>query len=263
MSRALQCLAAVLTVLALCLSTRSQTFTRVLVNGRTTRMLVAGSGDVTVVFENGYPAPLETWGRVQPAVSEFAKTVAYDRAGMGLSDAGPLPRDGRRIASELHDVLRRANVSPPYLLVGHSLGGLYARAFTGEYPGEVAGVVLVDPTHEAEAFDFLPASPELSALPATISEIRARPIPAGIPVTLICAMGPSRIPFMTERMRASSARRRAERVADSIANEAWIRGVPAGRLIVTYGSGHNVPQEEPDVVINAIRDMVGGRHMAR
>lgn len=263
MSRAVQYLAAVLTVLALYLPTRTQTFTRVVVNGRTTRMLVAGSGDVTVVFENGYPAPLETWGRVQPAVSEFAKTVAYDRAGIGLSDAGPLPRDGRRIADELHDALRRANVSPPYILVGHSLGGLYARAFTGEYPGDVVGVVLVDPTHESEALEFSPASPELSALPATISQIRARPIPAGIPVTLICAMGPSRIPFMTERMRASSAQRHAERVADSIANEVWIRSVPAGRFMVTYASGHNVPQEEPELVIRTIRELLARRRARR
>lgn len=256
-------MAVVVTALALFLPTRSQRFTHVSVDDRAIRMLVTGSGDATVVFESGYPAPLETWGRVQPEVSKFAKTVAYDRAGLGLSDGGPEPRDGHRIATELRTSLRAANISPPYILVGHSLGGLYVRAFAGLYSDEVAGIVLVDPTHEAEALDFRPTEPELRALPATVAQIRARMIPAGIPVSLISAMGAPNVPFMTGAMRATSGRRRAERVVDSLANASWIQGVPGGRFIVTNRSGHNVPQEEPELVIRAIRDVVEGRRAKR
>jgi pimeloyl-ACP methyl ester carboxylesterase len=75
--------------IALFLPTRSQTFTRVTVDGRAIRMLVGGRGEQTVVFENGLGPPLEMWGKVQPEVGRFARTVTYDRAGVGLSEEGP------------------------------------------------------------------------------------------------------------------------------------------------------------------------------
>src|SRR5688500_17826762 len=111
-------MAVVFSALALFLPTRSQTFTRVAIYGRTMRMLVAGSGESTVVFENGLGPPLEMWGKVQPHVSRFARTVTYDRAGVGLSEEAPHPRDGRHIAEELRHALRVAGVLPPYVLVG-------------------------------------------------------------------------------------------------------------------------------------------------
>lgn len=261
MNREIVVLAVALSVFALYLPTRSQTFTRVAVDGRANRMLVSGSGGVTVVFENGFAAPLETWGRVQPEVSKFARTVTYDCAGFGLSDHGPSPRDGRRIATELRAALRTAGISPPYILVWHSLGGLYARAFAGLYPDDVDGMVLVDPTHEAEALAWSSALPELSALRVTVAQLRDSGTPVAIPVTLISAMGPSDVPFMTRATRASSARRRAERLADSLANETWLRSVPGGRFIVTHENGHNVPQEEPQLVIRAIREMIEARRV--
>ena len=82
-----------------------------------------------MVFENGLGGPLELWGKVQPDVSRFARTVSYDRAGAGLSDEGPPPRDGRRIAAELRAALRFAGIAPPACSpVGASLGGPYVRS---------------------------------------------------------------------------------------------------------------------------------------
>lgn len=102
-----------------------------------------------MVFESGGTGgsgpPLESWERVQVPVSTFTRTVAYDRAGTGFSALGPKPRDGRQIAVELHTALRNAGVPPPYILVGHSFGGLVMRRFALLYPEEVAGLVLVDP----------------------------------------------------------------------------------------------------------------------
>lgn len=259
MNRDLAIVAAAMSALALYLPTRSQEFTRVTVDGRVTRMLVAGSGDVAVVFENGYGAPLETWGKVQPEVSRFARTVAYDRAGVGLSDDGPAPRDGRRFATELRAALRAANVAPPYVLVGHSLGGIHARAFAATFPGEVAGLVLVDPTHEGEALGMVSPRPELNALPTTIAHLRAVGVPVGIPVTLISAMEPAIIPFQTARMRAASDARRTAQVADSTANHKWLNTVPGGRFIVTRRNGHNVPQEDPALVVTTIREATARR----
>jgi pimeloyl-ACP methyl ester carboxylesterase len=131
---------------------RQYAFKYVDADGHRLRFLINGQGNPTVIFETGGGGadggPLEAWARVQPAVSQFTRTVSYDRAGIGLSAPGPAPRDARQIARELHTALANAKISPPYILVGHSLGGPYNRVFAGMYPKEVSGMVLIDPTQE-------------------------------------------------------------------------------------------------------------------
>jgi len=251
-------LATVLSALAVYLPARTQVFTRVAVDGRSMRMLVAGTGEATVVFENGAGGPLEHWGKVQPEVSRFARTVTYDRAGNGLSEDGPAPRDGRRIATELHRALRQADIAPPYILVGHSLGGLYIRIFAGLYPDDVAGLVLVDPTQEGN--DLQPSGhPELAALPGTFDQARASQIRSGIPVLLIDARGVPEVPFATEAFRALRATARQQLPAESLAYKEWVERMPGGRLIVTDHSGHNVPMEQPELVVDTIREAIAGK----
>jgi pimeloyl-ACP methyl ester carboxylesterase len=87
------------------------------------------------------------WDWVQPEVAKTTRVCAYDRAGMGWSDPGPSPRDARQITNELHLLLSKANIPGPYVLVGHSAGGLYARLYADHYPNEVVGMVLLDPGH--------------------------------------------------------------------------------------------------------------------
>jgi pimeloyl-ACP methyl ester carboxylesterase len=101
----------------------------------------------TVVLEAGGTTFSSQWARVQPGISEFARVVSYDRAGLGWSEAGPKPRDAYTIARELYTALENAGLPKPYVAVGSSLGGPYALAFAGLYPDEVAGVVLVDSSH--------------------------------------------------------------------------------------------------------------------
>ena len=103
-----------------------------------------GEGSPTVVIDAGLGDSSASWGAVQSEVAKTTRVCAYDRAGMGWSERGPLPRDARQFASELHTLLHKANVPGPYVLVGHSLGGLPVRLFAHEYPSEVAGVVLID-----------------------------------------------------------------------------------------------------------------------
>ncbi len=90
---------------------------------------------------------MASWGWEQRAVERFAPVVSYDRAGLGASDAGPMPRDGERLVVELHTALEHAGIRPPYVFVGHSYGGLLARLFTERYPDEIVGAVLVESSY--------------------------------------------------------------------------------------------------------------------
>lgn len=103
-----------------------------------------GSGSPTVVIEAGLGDWSTGWGYVQSEVAKTTRVCTYDRAGWGWSDAGPLPRDAAQFAKELHTLLQNANVPGPYVMVGHSLGGLAVRVFVHDYASEVAGVVWVD-----------------------------------------------------------------------------------------------------------------------
>jgi pimeloyl-ACP methyl ester carboxylesterase len=97
-----------------------------------------------------------SWVRVQHEVSGTTRVCAYDRSGMGWSESGPEPRDAKQVAGELHALLEGADIGPgPYVLVGHSFGGLYTQAYAARYPGEVAGVALIESSHP-EQFSRLP-----------------------------------------------------------------------------------------------------------
>ncbi|MGH9348510.1 MAG: alpha/beta fold hydrolase [Vicinamibacterales bacterium] len=113
----------------------------------------SGRASPTVVFDAALGASSLSWSLVQPAVARIARACAYDRAGFGWSDAGPMPRTAGRIADELGELLARADVPPPYLLVGHSFGGLVTRIFAARRRHLVAGLVLVDPAHPDEWID--------------------------------------------------------------------------------------------------------------
>jgi pimeloyl-ACP methyl ester carboxylesterase len=108
-----------------------------------------GSGSPAVILEAGAGNFSDRWAPVQAIVSKRLRTCAYDRAGSGWSEEGPDPRTMRQEVFELHAMLQAARVAGPYLLVGHSYGGLLVRLYADKYPGDVAGVVLVDPTHES------------------------------------------------------------------------------------------------------------------
>jgi pimeloyl-ACP methyl ester carboxylesterase len=98
-----------------------------------------------VIFESGIAATSQNWSRVQQSVAGYTRAVSYDRGGLGWSDACSSERTPSNIARELRDLLRLAGIPGPYVLVGHSFGGLVARRFAVLYPADVAGVVLVDP----------------------------------------------------------------------------------------------------------------------
>lgn len=113
--------------------------------GRKLYLLEKGSGGATVIFEAGIAATNLNWFHVQERVSRFAFTASYDRSGLGWSSPSRSARTPGNIAAELHAMLQAAGIKPPYILVGHSFGGLVMRKFALQYPNEVSSVVLVDP----------------------------------------------------------------------------------------------------------------------
>src|SRR6266496_3369803 len=113
-----------------------------------------GTGSPTVILDAGLGGTSLDWSKVQPAVARFTRVCSYDRAGYGWSDTGPGPRTSQQIVKELHLLLVHAQISGPYLLVGHSLGGLNMRLYAYRYPQEVAGMVLLDSTSEHQFAQF-------------------------------------------------------------------------------------------------------------
>lgn len=242
---------------------------RVDAGGHHLQMLIAGNGNPTVVLESGLGDTMESWAKVQPEIAKFSQVVAYDRAGLGQSERGLKPRTAHQIATELHSALRNASLAPPYVLVGHSAGGLYIRVFARMYPDEVAGMVFVDSTPE-DFFEQLKViqSPEeqkkfeekMQDYAATASEGRrdewtsldvdlqqaraALPLP-NVPIILLTGMGnePDKSP-------------EAKRLWLRLHNE-WVKQLPNAKHIITDKSGHYIQVDEPGLVIDAIRQMIG------
>jgi pimeloyl-ACP methyl ester carboxylesterase len=105
----------------------------------------------TVILDTLSGGTTPIWAWIQPEVAQTTQVCAYDRAGWGWSDDGPAPRDAHQTARELHTLLARAGVDGPYVLVGHSLGGLYVRQYAADYSDEVVGLVLIDASHPDQA----------------------------------------------------------------------------------------------------------------
>ncbi|HET9906751.1 MAG TPA: alpha/beta fold hydrolase [Anaerolineales bacterium] len=126
------------------------------VGGHRLHINCTGTGSPTVVIEAGLGDWSTSWASyVQPELAKTTRVCTYDRAGLGWSDASPLPSDAAHFARELHTLLQNANIPGPYVLVGHSLGGFIVRMFAHDYASEVAGVVLVDSMNPRQVTESL------------------------------------------------------------------------------------------------------------
>jgi pimeloyl-ACP methyl ester carboxylesterase len=139
----------------------------VVVNGTKMRLDCRGSGGPTVLLEAGAQSSSRVWVKIQDDVAQFTRVCSYDRAGYGWSDPVLEAMLPQQVADMLHALLDEAGEQPPYLMVGHSFGGVYVRTFAAQYPHEVVGMVLVDSSHESQIQDAPPAmaqSPEYTRL---------------------------------------------------------------------------------------------------
>ncbi len=228
-------------------------------------IVVAGHGSPTVVFESGLGHGKRTWGPVFNNVSAATRAVVYDRAGYGQSEASDQSRDGLQIVLELRAMLQTEGIAPPYVLVGHSLGGTFMKLYAKSFPDEVAGVVLVDARHaeftqrcrqlgvprllyeppEALLAMLSPtARAELQAAPLTLKQTRrAGKFPAVPLIVLTQSNATSKWPRGLRKVWAASQQRMAKMSK-------------LGRIKVLDDSGHNVHQDRPEVVVRAILSVV-------
>jgi pimeloyl-ACP methyl ester carboxylesterase len=161
------------------------------IGGRRLHLNCTGQGSPTVVFENGGGAFSIDWALVQPAIAKTTRACSYDRARHAWSDPSPDAETPASVARDLHALLTAAGEKPPYVLAGHSMGGIYVRIFERRYRGDVAGLVLVDGSHEDQLFTLyrgravtigsLTAAQILETLPAGDVQVPSRPAQTGEP----------------------------------------------------------------------------------
>jgi pimeloyl-ACP methyl ester carboxylesterase len=143
------------------------------VGGHRLHLSCTGSGTPTVVLEPGAGEMSSNLGWITPAVARDTRVCVYDRAGRGWSEPASTAQDGAQIATDLHRLLQRGGVPGPYVLAGHSFGGLYVLTFAARYPNEVAGMVLVDSTAPASAANPGTPSPGHGGSDAALSRVSA------------------------------------------------------------------------------------------
>jgi pimeloyl-ACP methyl ester carboxylesterase len=217
----------------------------------------AGTGRPTVVLEAGYTASgIDTYGRViVPALARRTRVCTYDRAGDGLSDPRPAsvrPLTGATQARELHAMLRVIGAGPPYVLVGHSYGGMVTREFAASYRGQVAGMVLLDASSEPEVavYDRLHAGPWIDGtvqparnqrinMVATVRQLERAPRLGRIPLIVVTAgILQDRWLKTVPRLEARAQTRLAMLSGDSI-------------HVLDRNTGHLLPSLDPRIVIVA------------
>jgi pimeloyl-ACP methyl ester carboxylesterase len=229
------------------------------------RAHIEGEGPRTVILESGFGDTLDIWQTIQPEVAaNCARTFSYNRAGYADSEPTAAARDAASIVGELREELLRRNLNPPYVLVGHSLGGLYMQYFARNFPGDVAGLVLIDSTHWQQGLkvDMTADTPYRSRTAVTLYmplvmrrelsdsaeaglEVNGSPSAWAIPTIVLSS---TRIgPIETADQRA-----RAVTLQNSIAAD-----FPGARHVFVENSGHYIQRDKPAVVIDAIRDVAG------
>lgn len=217
--------------------------------------------DVTVVLESGLGDGAKVWDRLRDEIPGIA-VFAYDRPGYGKTPATSAPRDPCTIARELHERLASAHIPPPYLLVGHSLGGQYAYAFARLYPHDTKGLVLADatpPGHWEALQSEMPAhAGALKVLKAlTFSRTMRREFNAqeecldGLPAGTVGV--PVRVLLRT-RDNASGGEK-LRRIDHELAKR-WLALTGASQLELVEGAGHYIQRDRPDFLANVIGQLI-------
>ena len=206
------------------------------IEGRLQHIHCTGTGSPTILLESGLDdRGSSSWARVQQELARNSRVCSYDRAGLLWSEPGDEPRDAERIATELHALLAAASEDPPYVMAGHSLGGLYVRVYDARYPGEVAGFVLVDAAH---------------AIDSTFEQASRTGLLGDRPVIVLTSGVKPEVPDLSAEVNLEFRRTMVElqaELADLSTNSTHH---------VIDGAGHYIHVDRPAAVIEAVRDVV-------
>ena len=270
------------------------------VGGYRLHIYCLGQGTPTVILEAGFMQGVLAWTLVQPKVAQFTRVCAYDRGGVGWSDLGTRPRTPAQIASELHTLLSVSEITGPYVLVGHSIGGIFIRAYTRAYPNEVIGMVLVDARPE-ESWAWTPRGfVWKDGLHQFDLGAYYRPVLARIGLMRLMGMPSGFVPLLPSSVRDAAtavglravaydwllydgtAVKEAEEDVQALGQlpdipllvlsalppsgvwsgqtRGWqnhlVKLSPQGKQILVDGSGHFINLRRPEIVIDAIRQVV-------
>jgi pimeloyl-ACP methyl ester carboxylesterase len=151
------------------------------VGGYRMHIYCLGEGSPAVVLDSGLGDSFVSWEKVQPQIAQFTRVCSYDRAGLGYSDSSLRPRTSHDMAEELHVLLQKADIRPPYILVGHSMAGYNVRIYRNLYPNEIAGMVLVDASHPEQEKRFPPEIRDLDKGWIREEEFLEFTMPFGLP----------------------------------------------------------------------------------
>lgn len=233
-------------------------------------VLRAGSGSPAIILVAGLGNALDSWARITPAAAKLSTVVAYSRAGLGRSEPSPHDYTATSAVVELHGLLTKLQLKPPYILVGASYGGILARLYTSLYPADVCGIVLVDASHEQQVqrwgkLDSTYPAAFRSFFEARLKTLRGaeaaetresmriqaagavegmRALP-DIPIAVLTSMkvDPS-AQYINETRQGHEAWRSM--------HDEWFCQSHNGVHIVTTRSGHHIQDDEPQLVMDAI-----------
>jgi pimeloyl-ACP methyl ester carboxylesterase len=228
------------------------------------KVRIEGHGTRTVVLEAGLGDTLDIWNIVQPQIAaSCTRTIAYTRAGYPGSDPAGGPRDAATIVSELRAELKRRGIQPPYVLVGHSLGGLYMQYFARQYPDEIEGLLLVDSTHWNQHLQLGPDAPDAFGRRSTVlfmpwimrrelldsnsagEQVHVSPNASVVPTIVL------------SRTRALHGETPASQVLARNLQDDIAAAFPAARHVRVDYSGHYIQRDRPEVVVAAARELAG------
>lgn len=236
------------------------------IRGERIECLRTGSGAVTVVLINGSGGPIEGWHKILGPVAEAARVFAYNRPGVGGSAPPAVPQTAAHMAASLRDALDKSGCSPPYVLVGHSFGGIIANRFARCYPEDVGAVVMLEASTAADieslpAFEtrpqrfiarlaerIFPSNPNAEALHADASAHELRHAPPFPQLPLIVITGARPAMAWATRPEALAARARHQQQLAALS--------PLGRQVIAARSGHFPQFTEPGLVVSAVKEAI-------
>lgn len=228
--------------------------------------MLVNKNTIPVVFENGLGGTLDWWKKVFPVISNNTTAFIYNRPGYGSSAGALTQRDGIHIVDELRILLKNRGLNPPYILVGHSIGGLYMQLFARRYPNEVCALILVDTTHPLQLtgkgspdnwpffarlmFNISTSNvvkDEFNNISNTGGQVLALPTVTGKPVIILSALKPMSV--------------KSELADDSNEKRIDIARLYPDSKQIWVDSNHGIPLEKPEAVINAILEVIKNKSL--